>query len=321
MVLKKLLLFFSLTALPAFLTALVFKNLVGGFYLVSSNSMEPSLEKDSYVFVDKTAYRSYGFYKRKAFLPEKGDVVLVRLPQGDLTVKRVVGVPGDLVEYRTNRLYVNGEKRTVEREGEARVRLSRGSSVLQRVFPFIQKENRLQPQQGYEFLWEKFPSKKAYPILIKKELNELPVFAPKRVPEGYYFLMGDNRNHSRDSRFLPPAYSKGRGVVTFSRLGPGGPLSVPKGTLVYGKNSFGGLELFVTLKDQVVEGLFKDIEVQAVTAGLNGNIPGGAILGIKGRLSYDFRVGNADPFSGGEDQTLVPLQDILGQLKGNVFSL
>lgn len=314
MVLKKLLFFLSLTALPAFLLALAFKNFVGGFYLVSSNSMEPSLGKDSYVFVDKTAYRPYGFSKGKAsLLPEKGDVVLVRLPQGDLTVKRVVGVPGDLVEYRENRLYVNGEKRTFEKESGKTVQLPQTFSFFWKSFTFAQKENHLQPPEGYEFLWEEFSFKKAYPVSVKTDFKSSPVFGPKRVPQGHFFLMGDNRNHSRDSRFLPPAYSKGRGVVTFSRLRPGGPLSVPKGTLVYGKNPFGGLELFVTLKDHTIEALFKDIEVQAVTAGLNGNIPGGAILGIKGRLSYDFRVGNAYPFSGGEDQTFVPLQDILGR--------
>ena len=72
----------------------------------------------------------------------------------------------------------------------------------------------------------------------------------------------------------------------------------------------------MTLKDHTITGLFKDIEVEALMPGLNGNIPPGALIGIKGPLSQDFHVGNAKSFSGGTDESLVPLQNILGHVSG-----
>ena len=267
--------------------------------------MEPAFGKNTWVFVNKTAYQS--IKGKPVALPKRGDIVLVRLTQKDLTVKRIIGIPGDLIEWKASQLYVNRELSTFQDENFNDIH-ARGS-----FFDFRETNEQSQDKENYEILLEKLPSTKPYPVRVKKNSENLLTIGPKRIPSGHYFLMGDNRSYSSDSRFIPPAYSNGKGIATFSRVRPGDAISIPSKTILYGRNSFKELELFITLKDHTITGLFKDIKVEALTPGLNGNIPSGALTGIKGALSEDFHVGNLSPFSGGRNESLVPLQNILGR--------
>ena len=92
------------TVLPALLIALLINVFVGQATRVEGQSMEPSLHTDQRLVVEKVSYRFHG--------PQRFDVVVLRLPsQGEeLLIKRVIGLPGETVEFKNGRVYINGEQ-------------------------------------------------------------------------------------------------------------------------------------------------------------------------------------------------------------------
>lgn len=91
------------TVLPALLIALLINVFVGQATRVEGQSMEPNLHSDQRLVVEKLSYRFHG--------PQRFDIVVIKMPsQGEeLLIKRVVGLPGETVEFRDGRVYVNGE--------------------------------------------------------------------------------------------------------------------------------------------------------------------------------------------------------------------
>jgi signal peptidase I len=92
------------TVLPALLIALLINIFVGQATRVEGQSMEPNLHSDQRLVVEKVSYRFHG--------PQRFDVVVLRLPsQGEeLLIKRVIGLPGETVEFKNGRVYINGEQ-------------------------------------------------------------------------------------------------------------------------------------------------------------------------------------------------------------------
>ena len=92
------------TVLPALLIALLINVFVGQATRVEGQSMEPSLHSDQRLVVEKISYRFHG--------PQRFDVVVLRLVgQGDeLLIKRVIGLPGETVEFRDGSVYINGNR-------------------------------------------------------------------------------------------------------------------------------------------------------------------------------------------------------------------
>jgi len=135
------------TVLPAILIALLINLFVGQATRVEGQSMEPNLHTDQRLVVEKVSYRFHG--------PQRFDVVVLRLPgqSQELLIKRVIGLPGEMVEIKNGHVYINGQE-------------------LEE--PFTTGETR---SGRYTRL---------------------------TVPPLHVFVLGDNRDHSNDSRSFGP---------------------------------------------------------------------------------------------------------------------
>ncbi|HEX5787591.1 MAG TPA: signal peptidase I [Woeseiaceae bacterium] len=164
---------------PVLLFVLVIRSFVFEPFRIPSASMEPTLEAGDFIFVKKYAYGLRLPVTETRILetgePERGDVVVFRLPADPSIhyIKRVVGLPGDVVEYERHRLTINGE--------------------------IIPLRGPLEAAVGPGFLFEE--------QLFGRE-HRIKVLSPDgrkngrfEVPDGHYFMMGDNRDNSTDSRF------------------------------------------------------------------------------------------------------------------------
>jgi signal peptidase I len=144
-------------------------------FQIPSGSMEDTLLVGDFLLANKFVYGAHVPFTETRLpalsRPKRGDIIVFRAPHQDKDfIKRVVGVGGDTIELRENRLLVNGEEQ---------------------VEPFV---------------------------AIKGEAPPFADFSPRRVPKGYLFMMGDNRNNSQDSRywgFLDERLIKGKAMILY----------------------------------------------------------------------------------------------------------
>lgn len=202
---------------PLILLVLVLRSFVGEPFRIPSGSMLPTLEVGDFIFVNKAAYGLRLPVVNHRILatgrPARGDVVVFRYPPDPSVdfIKRVVGLPGDLVQYRDKRLFINGTEVSQEALG------------AYAAFPVQLVERRL------EFLGESGHEMLVMPSRVTPDLEF-------RVPEGQYFVMGDNRDNSNDSRewgMVPEENLVGRAVVVWMNWTPGrGPVWSRIGTRI-----------------------------------------------------------------------------------------
>lgn len=155
---------------------------------VPTGSMRPTILEGDRVFVNKLAYDLKvpftTWHLAEWGNPQRGDIVVFYSPHdGERLVKRVVGVPGDRIELRDNVLFLNGH--TVDYEPVAEDFL--------RYVPMAERS-------GCVFAMEKLPSR-THAVCGKPAVPAPRNFAAITVPPGEYFMMGDNRDDSFDSRF------------------------------------------------------------------------------------------------------------------------
>lgn len=185
-----------------------FRSAVADWNDVPTGSMKPTILEGDRVFVNKIAYDLRVPFTTLRLAewadPDRGDIVVLLSPEnGRRLIKRVVGKPGDLLALRRNQLYVNGEPARYEPiVGEIRARL-RSDQPLER-----------------RLAWEGIGGER-HPVMVTPGLHTpRGDFGPTTVPEGQYWMMGDNRDQSRDSRDIGPvprALILGRAVgVAFS---------------------------------------------------------------------------------------------------------
>ena len=176
---------------PVILIVLLLRSFVVEPFRIPSGSMMPTLQVGDFILVSKFAYGLRLPVLHSKFLdlgePERGDVVVFRFPQDESVdyIKRVVGLPGDQVYYRDKTLYVNGEPVEQVPFGE-----------------YLTEDGR---QTGLIAAVEKLGGRE-HEILVNPRTGDWPRSCrvlgdgPVTVPEGYYFVMGDNRDNSNDSR-------------------------------------------------------------------------------------------------------------------------
>ena len=155
---------------------------------VPSGSMRPTILEGDRIFVNKLAYDLKvpftTLHLAEWSNPQRGDIIVFFSPHDEKRlVKRVVGLPGDTLELRNNALAINGQP----------VEYKTISEELLRDIPAADRAGRV-------FANEQLPGQ-THAVAGNQTLPAMRSFAPYRVPEGQYFMMGDNRDDSFDSRY------------------------------------------------------------------------------------------------------------------------
>jgi signal peptidase I len=170
--------------LVAVVLALFVRTFVFQAFKIPTGSMKPNLLVGDHLIVNKFIFAPTRFGFERALLPmrpiERGDIVVFKFPEEPERdfIKRVIGLPGDTLELRNQTVSINGQALT-------------------------------EPYAHYLF-----------PPAAEGQMNGdlRRKYGPVTVPDGHYFMMGDNRDDSQDSRFwgfLPQSYVKGRALFIY----------------------------------------------------------------------------------------------------------
>jgi signal peptidase I len=153
-------------------------------FKIPTGSMEPNLLVGDHLLVNKFIFAPTATPLERTLLPmrqiERGDVIVFKFPEEPERdfIKRVIGLPGDTIEVRSRQVFINGSKLE--------------EPYAHYLFPVGDDENG--------------------------GLDVRAKYGPVTVPEDHYFMMGDNRDNSQDSRywgFLPAHYVKGRALMIY----------------------------------------------------------------------------------------------------------
>ena len=183
------------TLFAALIIALIIRSLLFQPFYIPSSSMEPTLLVGDRIFVSKFTYgyskHSFPFSPNisdKRFLkklPERGDLVVFKTPADNRTdyIKRLIGMPGDTIQFIKGDLYINKEK-IIRKLSTSKKKIRCGNFLLETAI--------------FE---ETLPNGIEHLVAYKKKgsLQNTKLF---KVPANHYFLLGDNRDCSKDSRYL-----------------------------------------------------------------------------------------------------------------------
>ena len=199
----------------ALLIALVIRTVLFQPFNIPSGSLIPTLLVGDYLFVSKYSY-GYSHFSLPSFLdripeampgrifasqPKRGDVIVFKLPRDGETdyIKRLIGLPGDKIQMIHGRLYING-------------------AIVERTpLPPYAMTDRFGRQGDVTHYEETLPGGVKHEIVeLENDNGPLDNTEVFEVPPGNYFMMGDNRDNSLDSRVSPQ--QEGVGYVPFDNL-------------------------------------------------------------------------------------------------------
>ena len=206
---------FIKTIFYAVIIAIIFRSLLFEPYNIPSGSMLPNLLIGDYLFVSKFSYGYSRFSfpfgvvplpKNRVFAaePERGDVIVFKLPSNTSInyIKRVIGLPGDRLQMKDGKLFLNGHLVNQYNDGK---------------FKLVHNNQYEQVLDKYK---EKLDNGRSYSILNLNDFQPLDNTKEFIVPDSHYFMMGDNRDNSLDSRanggwFVPFENLVGKGNFIF----------------------------------------------------------------------------------------------------------
>lgn len=173
------------------LSMLLVRSALADWYLVPSSSMYPTLLEGDRVICNRIAY-DFKLPFTDVVLkhiadPQRGDIVTFSSPEdGIRLVKRLIAVPGDVVEMRDEQLLINGQLARYQPQHSA-------------------SDEHLTPKREYageQQVYRERLGSLDHSIIIMPERAAMRSFGPVTVPEGEYLMLGDNRDNSKDSRYI-----------------------------------------------------------------------------------------------------------------------
>ena len=189
---------------PVFLAVLVLRSFIVEPFKIPTGSMIPTLLIGDFILVNKASYGVRLPISNTKIIsvgePERGQVVVFRYPRNPQLnyIKRMIGLPGDTIEYKDKLLYVNGKEMLLD------------SSLT--------AADELMPQGNIHIYSEDLDGVKH---TIQHMDSRPGRYYKEVVPNGHYFVMGDNRDDSADSRewgFVPEANLVGRAILIWFNL-------------------------------------------------------------------------------------------------------
>ena len=184
------------TIFYALIIALIIRSFLFQPFYIPSSSMEPSLLVGDRLFVSKYSYgyskHSFPFspnFTNKRFFfkePKRGEIIVFKTPADNRTdyIKRLIGLPGDEIQFINGNLYLNNNQVLKTKKNKEDLKIFCGKEMID-VIAFD----------------EKLPNGYSYTAVYKKE-GTFTNSDKYIVPKNHYFFLGDNRDCSKDSRYL-----------------------------------------------------------------------------------------------------------------------
>jgi len=190
---------------PVILIVFVIRSFLVEPFKIPSGSMIPTLQVGDFILVNKFTYGiRLPIINQKIIQinnPQRGDVMVFHYPEDPSKdyIKRIIGLPGDTVEYRNKRLWINGDEQIQTPDGDY--------NYVETGLNFVHTEKRIESLGEHKHALLVNPE---MPLIHLSAVAEFPGQEQCRyseemvrctVPAGHYFMLGDNRDNSRDSRY------------------------------------------------------------------------------------------------------------------------